>query len=166
MCKKIVIGRFGKTYGIKGWLQIISFTDPKEKILTYKPWYIRQNQTWQEIIPENSAQHAQKIVVKLSKIETPQDARSYTNLDIAIDHEQLPELPADEYYWTDLEGLTVIDTNGNKLGIVDHLMATGANDVFVVTDANKQQHLIPYLDQVIVKINLEQKTILVEWEVL
>ncbi|KPJ67386.1 MAG: hypothetical protein AMJ43_03755 [Coxiella sp. DG_40] len=164
MQNKIIIGRFGSTYGIKGWIKIISFTDPKVKILQYQPWWIKKNQQWQQIDIEDSKCHGKNIIVKLHDIDNCDQAKTYTNIDINIQHDQLPKLPKDEYYWSDLEGLTVLDKSGKKLGIVDHLIETGSNDVLVIK--NGKQHLIPYIDNVIIKVDLKKKIIKVDWELL
>ena len=159
---KIKTGRFGKTHGIKGWLRIISFTDPPEKIFTYQPWYIKKEQQWQQVHFENNQQHGKSYIVKLPNIDTPETAQSYVNLDIWIDHQQLPKLPKGEYYWSDLEGLQVINQSDQILGTVNHLMATGANDVLVVKNGKK--HLIPYIDDVIIKVDLKEQVIRVNWD--
>lgn len=164
MQNKIIIGRFGSTYGIKGWIKIISFTDPKEKILQYKPWWIEKNHRWQQIYIEDSKWHGKDIIVKLHDINDCDQAKTYTNIDINIQHDQLPKLPKGEYYWSDLKGLTVIDKSDKKLGVVDHLMETGSNDVLVIK--NGKQHLIPYIDDVIIEVDLKKKIIKVDWELL
>ena len=87
-------------------------------------------------------------------------AKTYTNIDICINREQLPKLPKGEYYWSDLEGLTVINKSGKKLGTVDHLIATGSNDVLVL----ENNIMIPYIDDVILEIDLKEKIIQVDWE--
>ena len=164
MQNKIIIGRFGKAHGIKGWIRVISFTDPNENILQYHPWHIKKNNQWQQLNPEDTKQHSKDIIIKLPHINDRDIAKTYTNLEIFTNHDQLPKLPKNEYYWSDLEGLTVIDKSGTKLGIVDHLIATGANDVLIVNTTYKQPLLIPYLDDVIIDINLNKKTITVDWE--
>jgi len=158
--EKITIGRFGSVYGIKGWLRVISFTDPKENILQYQPWWINKDQQWQQIYVEDGRLHGKDIIIKLPNINDRELAKSYTNIDNMIDQEQLPKLANDEYYRSDLEGLMVIDKSGQELGRVNHLIATGANDVLVL----EKNIMIPYIDEVIIKVDLEEKIIMVDWE--
>lgn len=158
--EKITIGRFGSVYGIKGWLRIVSFTDPKENILQYQPWWINKDQQWQQIYAEDGRLHGKDVIIKLPNINDRELAKSYTNIDIMVDSKQLPKLPKDEYYWSDLEGLMVIDKSGQELGRVNHLIATGANDVLVL----EKNIMIPYIDNVIIKVDLEKKNIIVDWE--
>jgi 16S rRNA processing protein RimM len=83
--------------------------------------------------------------------------------DIALYRQQLPELEAGDYYWSDLIGLRVLNLDGVDLGQVERLIETGANDVLVLQ--GERERLIPYLkDQVIKQINLDDKVIQVDWD--
>lgn len=162
--KQIIIGRFGKVHGVKGWIRVISFTESQENILDLQPWLIKKHENLQSIDIEESRVLSDKILVKIKGVNDCETAKMFTNINIIVDREQLPFLPAKQYYWTDLEGLTVIDQSGKELGIVDHLFATGSNDVIVVKDKNKEI-LIPYLKNVIIKIDLKNKLIKVDYEI-
>ena len=75
----------------------------------------------------------------------------------------LPVLPEGRYYWADLEGLRVLHVDDTELGRVDHLLATGANDVLVVR--GDKEILIPYLwGSVVLDVDLEAGTLTVDWE--
>lgn len=160
--KKVVVGKFGKAFGVRGWIKIHSFITPKENILALTPWLIEKNGQWQELLIEASKIQHQNIIVKLKNIADVDTVKLYTNLNIFIDHALLPKLPKNEYYWDDLIGLKVINKEGIELGIIDHLFGTGSNDVMAVK--GKKEHLIPYLKNVIVKVDLEQRTMIVDWD--
>ena len=84
-------------------------------------------------------------------------------MNIAIRQEQLPELPQGEYYWSDLEGLKVVTTDGIELGVVSNLIETGANDVLVVK--GDKERLIPYIrPDVVTELDIENGIIRVEWD--
>ncbi len=84
-------------------------------------------------------------------------------LEIAITRDQLPEPEDDEYYWVDLEGLSVTNLDGITLGVVDSIMETGANDVLVVK--GEKERLIPYvMDEFVHAIDLDAGTITVDWD--
>jgi 16S rRNA processing protein RimM len=161
---KIIIGRFGSPFGIKGWLRVISFTDPATNIVNLSPWFVKQGAEYKEVLVEEWQLHGQAVLLKLQNISDREQAKAYTNLDIVIERAQLPELPANEYYWVDLVGLNVIDTNGVNLGVVDSLIATGSNDVLVVKNHDKhKKHLIPYTKKVVVLVDLVNKLLKVAW---
>jgi 16S rRNA processing protein RimM len=163
----IVIGKVGAVYGIKGWLKIHSLTEQVTDLLQYKPLYLAQGQTWEPVQIETGRQHGKGLVAKLAGVDTPEAARLLTGKEMAIKREQLPPLPENEFYWADLEGLTVIDQRGVALGKVIYLIATGSNDVLVIRTEQGKEHGIPYLpERVIKKIDLKQGIILVEWELI
>lgn len=162
----ITIGKIGATYGVFGWLKIQSFTEFGASILSYQPWYLSS--------PPSSTQHRQleiedakpyknSVIVKFKGIDSPEAARLLTGQQIEIKREQLPTLAKNEYYWSDLEGLTVINKDGTVLGKVIYLIATGSNDVLVVK--GKKEIGIPFLlGSVILQVDLEQQQIHVDWE--
>lgn len=162
----IVVGKIGSTYGIHGWLKIVTYTEFGENILTYSPWYLtRDNHEWQEAIVEESRPHGNGIIVKLKGVETPEVARLLTGLTITITRSQLPELKKNEYYWSDLIGLTVINKDGTVFGTVAYLIETGSNDVLVVK--GDKEHAIPFLyGTVVTAVDLARKEIHVDWELI
>ena len=165
--KKVLVGTIGKPYGVKGWVKINSYTEPVSNILDYQPWYLEAPSKLSsppiliEII--DNCLHGQQILALLANCITPESACLYTNYKIYVDREKFFPLAEQEYYWTDLEGLKVYTCENTYLGIIQAIFATGANDVLVITD--KKRHLVPFLlDQTIKSINLENKTMIVDWD--
>lgn len=159
----LVVGKIGAPNGVKGWVKIHSFTRPAMNLLDYQPWLIQQQQQWQTISIEQVKLHGQQILAKFASYDDRDAVMALTNLDIAVTREHLPALANDEYYWRDLEGLTVINQQNQTLGTVDYLIDNGANDVLVIQ--GEQQHLIPYIkDLFIIAVDLEQGVITVDWD--
>jgi len=159
----IVIGKVGSTYGIKGWLKITSFAASLENILAYGSWYLTEGTGWKQIEVEDCREHGKGIVAKLAGFNNPEQARLLTGKLIAVKRSELPALEKHDYYWADLEGLTVINQHNEVLGKVIYLIATGSNDVLVVK--GDKEHAIPYLpNDVIVSIDLDKKVMHVKWE--
>ena len=75
----------------------------------------------------------------------------------------MPAAKAGEVYWLDLEGCEVINRDGDSLGVVSHLLETGANDVLVVQNGGEER-LIPYVGDFIDEVDLEHKVIRVDWD--
>jgi 16S rRNA processing protein RimM len=149
---KIIMGRFGAAFGIKGWVKVLSYTDPITNLLEYRPWYIQQGNEWKIFQIEDGKVHGHQLIVKPSHCDDRSQAETYTHLEIAISADTLPKLKENEYYWSDLIGLTVINLQ----------MTTGANDILVVS--GDKERLIPYLKHVIIKVDLTAKRILVDWD--
>jgi 16S rRNA processing protein RimM len=162
MQQKITLGRFGTVYGIRGWLKVISYTEPTEKILDFPIWQIHHEGRWETVHVEEGKLHSGKVVVKLAECDDRELARRYTNDTIAVLPHELPPLPKEEYYWADLVGLQVVTTEGINLGVIEQMMATGSNDVMVVIGEHRR--LIPYLKKVIRSIDLPNKIMIIEWD--
>jgi 16S rRNA processing protein RimM len=168
--ERIVMGKLGSTYGIRGWLKVFSYTDNAESIFDYSPWYLNQKGEWVEYKVESWKRHGQGYVCKLAGLDVREDAQLMTNFEIAIDPASLPELSEDEFYWRELFGMQVFTTKGYNLGEVTDLLETGSNDVLVIKanlkDAfGQKERLIPYLEeQVIKKVDREARRIEVDWD--
>jgi len=161
----IPVGKIGSSYGIKGWVKISSFTERLEDVLQYDPWYLHHpsSQTWTPIHVEEGRMHGKGLIAKLSGVNTPEQARQFAGRTIAVTRAQLAPLKTNEYYWSDLEGLTVINKQGKVLGKVVYLLATGSNDVLVIK--GKTEFAVPYLPgKSILSVDLAKQEIHIDWE--
>lgn len=167
--QRVELGKFGKVFGIKGWLRLISFTTPPENILSYDSLLIEIDGKWETLDIDQSQVQANGLVVHVEGVNDPDTARQLTGTGIWIESSALPALPEGEYYWHQLQGLSVINQHGEVFGEVAELMATGANDVLVVApnadSTDDRERLIPYLSGSVVKqVSLDKRQIVVEWE--
>src|SRR5687768_8776799 len=112
----IVVGRIGGAYGLKGWVKIISFTEPREGILDYKPWLLQLNKIWQPVKILAGRLQGKGLVVQFENCHKPEDIKGLVNTEIGIHHHQLPKLPVGEYYWAELIGLRVVNSMNLELG--------------------------------------------------
>jgi len=161
--KRIIVGRINGLYGVSGWVKIFSYTTPITKILEYSPWQLCQKGQWQILSMYEGKAHGKGIIARLESSHDRDEAVRLLGADIAIFRSQLPPVSKNEYYWNDLLGLTVINHDNITLGIVDHLLETGANDILVIK--GEKECLIPFvLEQVILEIDLTQRIIRVDWD--
>ena len=163
----IVLGHITGLYGVQGWVKVFSHTEPRAGITEYNPLYLATtpgtSDNWQAFQVAAGRAQGKGVVIKFSGIDDRDTAADLLNQQIAIKREQLPALAQDDFYWADLEGLRVVAVDGTTLGIVDHLFATGANDVVVVK--GEREHLIPFLrNTVINNIDLAAGVMTVDWD--
>jgi len=160
--EKVILGRLGSVHGVQGWLKVISFTDPIDNIFNFKPWQIEHQAQWQTMTVASHKRLGNSLIVKLHNLDDREIARTYTNDHIAIPASALPTLQEDEHYWSDLIGLEVYTNQQQYLGVIDHLLETGSNDVFVIK--GEKEHLIPYTRHVVQTIDLNKRTMIVDWD--
>lgn len=160
--ERIVVGRFGQSYGLQGWIKIHSLTQPAENIFRYRPWHIQHEGAWRLLSVSETKRLGKAWIAKLEGCDTPEQAKTYANDPIAIERGQLPPLPPSEYYWIDLIGLKVVNQEGIDLGSITSLFETGSNDVLVVQGDRKR--LLPYTNEVIRAVDLKEKVVRVDWD--
>ena len=160
---RVTVGRISGVYGVKGWVRVHSHTEPRENILNYNPWQLRLADGWHSVALLDGRAQGKGVVARLAGCEDRDQAARWMDAEIAVRREQLPATGEDEYYWRDLIGLRVITVAGEELGIVDHLLETGANDVLVVR--GERERLIPYaFGDVVTAVDLENGELRVDWD--
>jgi 16S rRNA processing protein RimM len=119
---------------------------------------------WRPWTVEAGRLQGKGLVVKLRGCDDRAEAAKLLGADIAVWRNQLADdLAPGQYYWADLEGLRVVTQSGVELGRLDHLFATGANDVMVVR--GERERLVPYLpEQVVKEVDLRTGVMRVEWD--
>lgn len=158
----VTLGRVSGVFGVKGWLKVQSYTEPRDNIVSFGVWTLRMNGADRRFEVETGQGHAGNVVVKLRGIDDRDRASELTGAEIVVERERLPEVRADEFYWTDLEGLEVRTTAGLALGRVEYLLATGGNDVLVL--GGPPERLIPFvIGQVVKQVDLAAGLIVVDW---
>jgi len=157
----ICVGHILGSQGVKGWVRVFSNTSPRENIVNYSPWFIEQGDTLNATAVQGRLQ-GKNVVARLEGVEDRTRADELTGCQIFINPEQLPELEAGEYYWSDLIGLAVETLQGESLGEIASMMETGADDVMVLK--GERERLIPFvIDQIVREIDLDSRRLVVDW---
>jgi 16S rRNA processing protein RimM len=161
----VLVGAISGAFGIKGWLKVISFTDPPENIFDYLPWQLHNAPDGlfsREVHMLQGKLHGKGLVVQLEGLTDRDAAELLRGLEIRVRREQMPNPDGDHFYWSDLEGLQVVDTAGNSLGQVDQMLDTNSADVMVITGNVRQ--LIPFIyGETVLEVDLDAGLIRVDW---
>ncbi|HEY8521655.1 MAG TPA: ribosome maturation factor RimM [Gammaproteobacteria bacterium] len=161
--KLVTLGRIAGVYGVKGWVKVHSYTEPRDNILHFDRWIVRLGARRDALEVESGRTHGNGIIAKLRGVDDRDAARGLMGGEIAVERAALPEVEPGEYYWADLEGLEVRTPAGEPLGTVDHLIATGAHDVLVLR-AERGERLVPFVEgRVIRDVDLEAGLIVADW---
>jgi 16S rRNA processing protein RimM len=136
-------------------------TDPREAIFEYQPWLLGESREETRIV--QGKKHGKHLIALLENVNDREQAQSMLNRQIVVYRDQFPQLREDEFYWTDLLGLSVRLGDGTELGTIEKMLATGAHDVMVVQ--GDRERLIPFVQQRYVKsVNLDDGIVLVDWD--
>ncbi len=160
--KWVTLGRVSGVFGVKGWLKVQSYTEPRDNIASFGAWTLRRDGADHVFDVDESQGHGNGVIAKLRGIDDRDRAGEWVGAEIVVERERLPAVGANEFYWTDLEGLEVRTTTGLVLGNVEQLLATGGNDVLIV--GGGQERLIPFvLGRVVKQVDLAAGLIIVDW---
>ncbi len=158
---RVPLGRVAGVYGTKGWVKILSETDPREGILRYSPWLLGPQSRLCRV--REGKLHGKGVIAHLEGCDDRDQAALLVGHEIAVLRGQLPPPRPDEFYWIDLEGLAVATDQGVELGRVERLFSTGANDVLVVQ--GDRERLLPFVwGDVIKDVDFERGRIEVDWD--
>lgn len=159
----VVVGSIAGVYGVKGWIRIRSYTEPARNIVDYQPWHIDGLGGSKPCRVEEARPHGAGLVARLAGITDRESARALIGAEISVPRSRFPGAGGREYYWADLEGMEVRNSQGVVLGVVDHLLSTGANDVLVV--AGERRHLVPFvMPGTVRRVDGEARVIEVDWD--
>lgn len=164
----IVLGKITSVHGVRGEVKIYSFTDPIDNLLGYPAWTLKRDGEVKQVELVSGRLQGKILVAKLRGLDDREVARTFAGFDICVPRALLPDLDDGEYYWHQLEGLKVIDLQGQVLGRLDHLLETGSNDVMVVKPCpgslDDRERLLPYTEQCVQKVDLAAGEMRVDWD--
>jgi len=178
----LVVGKITGCYGVKGWVKIHSYTEPRENFLGFGKWVLLRRGTPEPIEFDDGRVQGKGLVAHIAGVDDRNLAEAYSGLEVAVQADSLPALEEGDYYWSQLQGLQVWcreprEDGSSKeggtedrvlLGTVDYLIETGANDVLVVKPSagsiDDRERLIPYLPgDVVTRVDLERAEMEVNW---
>lgn len=160
----VVMGRVVAAQGLQGWVKVQAFTEYLDSLLDYDTWYLGDDKyPWREFKVQECNVHTKVLVARLEGITDRTAAEKCKGLLVAVPRSSLPAQAENEYYWSDLIGMKVVNLQGEELGLVESLIETGANDVLCVRNESGEI-LIPFLAQVVQQVSLDEKLIRVDWQ--
>ncbi|MEO8332775.1 MAG: ribosome maturation factor RimM [Gallionella sp.] len=163
------MGRIAAAHGIRGWVKIQPYTEHLDSLLDYRSWWIgHEHGPWREVEVQQSEVHNKTLAAQLPDCPDRSAAEKLKGLLIAVPRSSLPQQGEDEYYWSDLVGLAVVNEAGVQLGTVSKLLESGANQVLSVTPVSSKtgksgEILIPFVATAIKQVDLKNKCIRVDW---
>ena len=161
MTSELEIGQIVNTFGIKGEVKVKPFTDDIKRFDKLKKINIEQKNNKKEYEIENIKYHKDMVILKLKGIDQIEQAELLRNSYLKINRNEEVPLEENTYYIVDLLGLSVYTEEGILLGILDDIYNTGSNDIYVVKDELGKQTLLPAIQDVIKKIDIENQKIIV-----
>ncbi|MGN7939905.1 ribosome maturation factor RimM [Virgibacillus sp. 6R] len=158
------VGKIVNTHGIRGEVRVISKTDFADE--RYQPGntlYIFKEGSQEpiKVVVESHRVHKNFDLLTFEGMHSIQDVEQFKGSLLKVDENQLSELDEGEYYFHEIIGCNVFTDNGEEIGTIREILATGANDVWVVKRKVGKDLLIPYIDEIVKEIDIDEKKIII-----
>lgn len=150
------VGVITSAHGIKGEVKVFPTTDDAKRFKELKKVIL---DTGKEYIPmeiEHVKFFKNMVILKFRGYDNINEIEKYKSRDLLITRDQAVDLEPDEYFITDLIGLTVVSDQGAELGTLKDVLETGANDVYVVAMKDGKELMLPAIGDCILNVDLEQ----------
>lgn len=139
----VCVGVISGSFGVRGEVRLKSFCAMPEDIESYSPLLSEDSSQSYSIVLTGSVKNG--FTARLDKAATKEQADGLRGVRLFTKRDQLPSLPDDEYYYTDLTGLEVLDTGGTVLGTVKEVLNHGAGDLLEIQGPGlKDTVLLPF----------------------
>jgi 16S rRNA processing protein RimM len=159
----LVVGKLRRPHGVKGEIMMDVQTDFPQRLRRGKKLFIGPERNPQVIRSVRSTNNA--LLISFDGFEDCDQVGVLRNLEVCVQASGLPTLPEGEFYFHQLIGLRVVDEAGKLMGTLSEILETGANNVYVVREAEGKESLIPAIDEVIRKVDLERGEMVVRPQV-
>lgn len=150
---RVIVGRLSGSFGVRGEVRLKSFCADPEAIADYTPLTTETGQTFAQVVLTGQIKGG--FTARLDGVITKEDADALTNVDLYALRSALPAPADDEYYYADLEGLTVLDTGGATLGKVVRVVDHGAGDLLdIAVPGQSETVLLPFTKGLVPTVDL------------
>ncbi len=161
--RRVELGRIAGAFGIRGWVRLVSYTEPPEALLRYEGLrMVWPDGVLRDVGIQEGRRQGQDLVARLEGIADRDAAQALARAVILIDRDRLPGTAPGEYYWHDLIGLEAVNLEGRSLGRIDHFVEAPANAVMVVR--GEREHWLPLVPKHLKSVDLHARRVVVDWD--
>jgi len=164
------VGHISGAYGIVGGIRVTPYSQDADALLSVKTWWL-DKPTLHAVTVRSAKLHGGDVVATLVGMRDRNDAEALKGASVQVARSEFPALEEGEFYWSDLIGLNVVNLQGDALGKVTDMMHNGAQSILRITpvadpsapDAKAPERLVPFVDQFVKTVSLEQQLITLDW---
>ena len=163
------VGYVSGAYGIVGGIRVTPHSVDADALLNVKTWWL-DKPTLHAVTVRSAKLHGGDVVTTLVGMRDRDEAEALKGAKVSVARSEFPALQEDEYYWSDLIGLDVVNLQGEALGKVADMMHNGAQSILrivPVADSSATvkapERLVPFVDQFVKTVSLDQKLITLDW---
>ena len=161
MEKYFKVGVIANTHGIRGEVKVYPTTDDINRFKKLKKCILDTGKEYIDLNVESVKFFKNMVILKFKEYNNINDIECYKGKDILVSRDNAVKLEKGEYYIADILGAKVILEDGSEFGVLEDVMQTGANDVYVVKTLDNKEVLLPKIDECVKKLDIENKIVTV-----
>lgn len=161
MEKYFRVGVIANTHGIRGEVKVYPTTDDINRFKKLKKCILDTGKEYIDLNVESVKFFKNMVILKFKEYNNINDIECYKGKDILVSRDNAVKLEKGEYYIADILGAKVILEDGCEFGVLEDVMQTGANDVYVVKTLDNKEVLLPKIDECVKKLDIENKIVTV-----
>ena len=161
MEKYFRVGVIANTHGIRGEVKVYPTTDDINRFKKLKKCILDTGKEYIDLNVESVKFFKNMVILKFKAYNNINDIEWYKGKDILVSRDNAVKLEKGEYYIADILGAKVILEDGSEFGVLEDVMQTGANDVYVVKTLDNKEVLLPKIDECVKKLDIENKIVTV-----
>jgi len=167
------MGRVAAPFGVRGWVRVVPWSESPDTLLEHVTWALRTaaDGAWRNVEVVEAKAQGPGIVARFQGVDTREAAATLRGSEVGLPREALAQPAAGEYYFTDLEGLDVVNRAGQSLGRVVGVAGNGAHPILRVTAQGQtgqaqtgQERLIPFVPAYVDRVDVAGGVIVVDWQ--
>lgn len=178
----IQVGHITGAYGIRGGIRVSPYSMDADALLNVATWWI-DKPSLRPVKVRSAKFHSGDVTAILPDVTDRDMAEALKGATVQVSRADFPELPEDEYYWTDLIGMDVVNLQGEALGKVTDMMHNGAQSILRITPATAPavpsaeafddataasgakvpERLVPFVDQFVRTVDQQARLITLDW---
>ena len=155
------VGVITSTHGIRGEVKVFPTTDDDKRFKKLKNVILDNGKEKIDMEIATVRFFKNMVILKFKGIDDINDVEKYKKAELYVTRENAVPLKKDEYFIADLIGVEVTSDEGEALGVIDDVLQTGANDVYVIKKAGCQDLLVPAIKACIKEVDIENQKMIV-----
>ena len=149
------VGINTSTHGIGGEVKVYPTTDDPKRFRRLKEVILDTGKERMPLEIQSVKFFKQFVILKFKALDNINEVERYRKCSLLVPRENAVRLNRDEYFIADLEGLQVRDEDGTPIGVLNSVLETGANDVYVIRLSDGRELLLPAIKQCVLEVDIE-----------
>ncbi|MCV0425116.1 MAG: ribosome maturation factor RimM [Roseibium sp.] len=158
--QKVLMAKIGAAHGIRGEVRVKPFGDDPLSFTDYGVLTTKDGNRSFEV--DRARVQKTVVITKFKEISDRNQAEELNGVELFVDRDQLPEPDEDEFYYSDLNGLSVEDQSGKPMGKIVAVQDFGAGDLLEIRPKRGRTFYVPFTKEFVPEIRLADGVVVLD----